>query len=153
MLEEIKRPEYKQLPELLYLRAFNKKDKSFYYLVSSLKLQEYGQGVYGWSNGDTVYPMQSVFECDFWEAPQRLIGIKDSEGKKIFEGDILEYPKKIEEGYHRIKIEYKYHALRAYVPGMDEYWELYGIVNSEGKCPYRIIGNIYETPELLKDGE
>ncbi len=73
---------------------------------------------------------------------------QDCNGVIISEGDILEYPKPIDEGYHTIKIELYNDKLMAYVNGMDEYWELKDIVNSKGICPYKIVTDVDEQASL-----
>lgn len=70
------------------------------------------------------------------ETVGQYVGLRDRDGKKIFEGDILESPvKRVDQKYgHMIVIkdirECKFAAL--YV------------------AEYRVIGNVYDNPELLE---
>lgn len=84
------------------------------------------------------------------------IGLKDSTGKLIYEGDILEQklPSTSIDGKPtsyttaKIKIEYYNYRLMVYIFGMDEYWELEDILNSKKECRWKIIGNIYQDTEF-----
>lgn len=75
-------------------------------------------------------------------------GLKDKNGKEIYEGDILE-----RHGYWPIRIEYDKGCLM--VRDLDEvrYNNLIlnvPICNFESINDWKVIGNIYENPELLE---
>lgn len=79
-------------------------------------------------------------------------GLTDKNGKEIFEGDILS----VETDEENVKVEVSWdskHALFAFeskkynekIP-LDELFE-------DNSYPFKIIGNIYENPELLEVGQ
>jgi uncharacterized phage protein (TIGR01671 family) len=72
-------------------------------------------------------------------------GLKDKNGKEIYEGDI------ISNGKHSMDVKFKdiYHQA-------NECWHSVGFsvfdgINEDGKPTFEIIGNIYENQELLED--
>jgi uncharacterized phage protein (TIGR01671 family) len=91
----------------------------------------------------------------------QFTGLTDKNGKEIYEGDVLitangqkstivfgEYPYKYEqdEGNDSLdkSIGFFFNSLSA------DYYQPFGECASGGGIQYEIIGNIYETPELLK---
>ena len=90
-----------------------------------------------------------IEECDMWGnyteflneddvIPMQFTGLKDKNGKEIWEGDILKW---IDNS--------NYPSGNIQVVKFKEY-KVYPLVSApSGKC-WEIIGNIYENPELLK---
>jgi uncharacterized phage protein (TIGR01671 family) len=81
-------------------------------------------------------------------------GLKDKNGKEIYEGDIL---KNIRHGAQLIEVYWE--GIRAKQMGWLDYggWKFRKIVN-DGKMTYatydgdiEVIGNIYENPELVEE--
>jgi uncharacterized phage protein (TIGR01671 family) len=74
----------------------------------------------------------------------QFTGLKDSNGKEIYEGDIVEYQDSICDGYREYPITRK----REVSYGIGVFWagsyELHKVRNEAV-----IIGNIYESPELI----
>lgn len=71
----------------------------------------------------------------------QFTGITDKEGIEIFEGDIIEYTQ------HMFNTE-KTRVERKEVKWNFDKWNIYE--TNAGESDIRVIGNIYENPELLK---
>ena len=80
-------------------------------------------------------------------------GLKDKNGKKIFEGDILEYIGKREDNMNKV-----YRRKVVFHEGMfallSKELQAYSALNyhgmKDGRSAWRVIGNIHDNPELLK---
>ena len=123
---------------------------------------EWVEGFYTCFNGDEyrIYTGYSETDCgehypDWFnvlpETVGQFTGLTDKNGKKIFEGDIVQYygtyPLEvyIEKGHTKIRW---YDTISA-----SKYDELFFSIDREGYGECEIIGNIYDNPELLKGGE
>lgn len=85
------------------------------------------------------------FENDKDLILMQCTGLKDSEGSLIYEGDIVKYEGK---PYQVIWDKYGFNLKGFYQGFMDYPTEAF----SEG-LSFRVIGNIYENPELLEEKE
>ena len=72
------------------------------------------------------------------ETVSQFTGLTDKNGKKIFEGDIVESPNGTQ-GF----IEWQ-NAECAFLVNIGDDWQ------TMDDCPYEVIGNIYDNPELLE---
>jgi len=121
-------------------RAWDKKEKKFYndsgynpdLLINGTK-------------GCVFVPADMNDIQDRWDLNQ-YTGLKDKNGKEIYEGDILECfnPFEMKSKISEIKWCEEYAALMNII-GNDAL-SLYHFISED----YEIIGNIYETPEILK---
>lgn len=86
----------------------------------------------------------------------RYTGLKDKNGTKIFEDDIIcfygrgnSFDRELKKCTAQVIMYYaRWYAKPIHVPGL-RYYEFNGYRNKNEKC--EIIGNIYENPELLED--
>lgn len=77
----------------------------------------------------------------------QFTGLKDRNGQKIFEGDIL-LPPGEEDAHIRLVVEFKDYAWKLRWLGRESSFNHY-LSNWDGEI-YKVIGNIYDNPELLK---
>ena len=79
-------------------------------------------------------------------------GLKDKNGKEIFEGDILGI--ETDEGILNVNVFWdSKHALFMFESEIHNEKELLAELVEDNTYPFEIIGNIYENPELLEGKE
>ena len=84
-----------------------------------------------------------------WSKFLQCTGLKDKNGKLIYEGDIVR--DKCSEAVATIEYLSYTFSLMAHIRGMDDYLPLEDICYAlEVATPFEVIGNIYENPELLE---
>ncbi len=93
--------------------------------------------------GDIIINSNYILDEDITEIMQ-YTGLKDKNGNEIYEGDIVE---ELNGERHPIVYEeYRFDVYGFYDTGYD----IAGDGFSEGSDKFKVIGNIYENPELLK---
>ena len=93
------------------------------------------------------------------ETVGQYTGLKDKNGKEIFEGDVVEVNEDIRRAFDLKKIMYVDFIEGSFLLKAEKEikWNLLTcfptIVDIEGKARVEKVGNIYDNPELLKKGK
>ena len=112
----------------------------------------------------------SIYSSNFYRVDPETVGqytgLTDKNGTKIFEGDIIEFEDLGEEGWeykegfdftnraritlenYRVELTRWYSDNSAVLDDMENYYDCF--IDMFKRC--EVIGNIYDTPELLKGG-
>ncbi|EAC7514795.1 hypothetical protein F1F76_02910 [Listeria monocytogenes] len=136
-------------------RAFVKRKKEMF-PVTDLRFNRYEKDAVGVSGcGDPYCTM-----CDDWYNFDDVLlmqytGLKDKNGKKIFEGDIVAFS---EDDFHVFNSQVEYFSEDGY-PAFDikvpstYYFDsnVFSEVSMSGLYEIEVIGNIHENPELLEE--
>lgn len=80
-------------------------------------------------------------------------GLKDKAGKKIFEGDILEYIGKREDNMNKVyrrKVVFHEGMFALLSKELKAYSALNYHCMKDGRSAWRVIGNIHDNPELIE---
>ena len=77
----------------------------------------------------------------------QYIGVKDVDGEKIFEGDIIEYR---ECGYNSVNGYVIFKDCEFYVKSISDSKEDYRLHGLDDSTEIKVVGNIYDNKELLK---
>jgi len=122
-------------------RAWNFKDKKMFsaeeMTVDQMAILPDGH----FANIDGQHTSRSIIYSHEQMLPLQYTGLKDKNGKEIYEGDILR--REIGETIHRAAVTFEEGRFVTSHPGGGIGWT----VNS---ATSEVIGNIYENPELLK---
>jgi uncharacterized phage protein (TIGR01671 family) len=99
---------------------------------------------------DTCSSFGEYLDSEYYEIMQ-YTGLKDKNGKEIYEGDICRWYSVINdndiEEEHILPIEHNFGAYTFNSMPICEW------INERGNLNFEIIGNIYENPELIKESE
>ena len=96
-----------------------------------------------------IMPMQRMIDV-ILETVGQYTGLTDKNGKKIFEGDILEFIYDDAKSFHIVQWSYEYAGWATqnidekYDAETMDFWD-------EFRGCYEIIGNIHDNPELLEE--
>lgn len=138
-------------------RAWNKKENKIYYNIGVGSLLFVN---YEWDNDLECFTVEETYDEKELEIMQ-YTGLKDRNGKEIYEGDIIKqvvpssreycYTRNYDENNFEVVFKYGSFLLqrpyqnKVYTRGVVEIDEFVGF-----EC-FEVIGNIYENSELLKE--
>lgn len=133
------------------------------------KLEYNGKWIYGdllqYENGDVAIfgEKLSSFGCECTEMSKRdrvipdtigqYTGLKDKDGNKIFEGDILEYIGKRKDNMNKVyrrKVVFHEGMFALLSKELPAYSALNYHCMEDGRSAWSVIGNIHDNPELIK---
>lgn len=133
------------------------------------KLEYNGKWIYGdllqYENGDVAIFGEKLssfgYECTEMSKRDRVIpdtigqytGLKDKDGNKIFEGDILEYIGKRKDNMNKVyrrKIVFHEGMFALLSKELQAYSALKHHCMEDGRFAWRVIGNVHDNPELMK---
>jgi uncharacterized phage protein (TIGR01671 family) len=141
-------------------RAWDRKRKKMWYPFND-EVDFYAIGMSG-----ALYALDENGKYDYTEEFEKMIfmqftGLKDSNGKEIYEGDIIKFyennPEKwvdVTSTAILVKWDYYFMCLSISHEGvLFPIGEGIEVVKRDGFNYYKVIGNIHENPELLKEVE
>lgn len=133
------------------------------------KLEYNGKWIYGdllqYENGDVAIFGEKLssfgYECTEMSKRDRVIpdtigqytGLKDKDGNKIFEGDILEYIGKRKDNMNKVyrrKVVFHEGIFALLSKELQAYSALKHHCMEDGRFAWRVIGNVHDNPELMK---
>jgi len=112
-------------------RAWDKITKTMRTNILSIDVGEYGRNIY-FSTGSYLPQIDAEL--------MQYTGLKDKNGKKIYEGDIIKTDTQIG------VVDYSFGCFRV----RGKKIEIFGIDLGNGQGFCEVIGDIYQNPELLK---
>ena len=137
------------MSKIIKFRAWDKKN-GYYADYEDIEEEITAQAIDGWRSKDGGTSFTLDYGIKDFELEQ-YTGLKDKNGKEIYEGDIVKWLNGLGE-YIEFRVEWQDN--RARVCLRNEYSEYDYEELNDKKEPYlEVIGNIHENPELIGDEE
>ena len=124
-------------------RAWDKLEKRFFYPDKGY------QGHYVLYLNGQFQNLQNGSGGDEYVVQQWTV-LKDNFGNEIWEGDIIEFKRKDREGFHKAEIKFVEGAYLAKFIKHEGTLSLFRLLQLNYYCNIKVIGNIFENSELLK---
>lgn len=106
-------------------------------------MQQMDNGVFAWPMPD------DISHIDEYISPlMQFTGLKDKNGKEIYEGDVVVHIQNEKSKKDKNIVEWGEAGFIFKNNGKEGGHRPF--INSLGWCPYIVLGNIYENPELIK---
>lgn len=98
-----------------------------------------------YSDGGSDYDLHAIFSGDEHLELMQYTGLKDKNGKEIYEGDIVRCDENVANTFGIDVVSEVKYIMGSFYAGTTTFY----LVNTNGVYRGEIIGNIYENPELL----
>lgn len=131
----------------------DKRNKSTYDIDYEFVINEKGSLVCNWHEDTEDVCGNFIESSGTLDNLMQYTGLKDKNGKEVYEGDIIESPLWEAEPYEIVFKDYAFKARdirKKIMYGSDLFFDIDDLLSGCVGETFEVIGNIYENPELLE---